>query len=45
VLLSDHCADHVDGWVESAVLFFLEQFGRWRRGEPLKNVIDKHAGY
>ena len=45
VLLSDHCADHVDGWVESAVVFFLEQFSRWRKGEPLKNIVDKHAGY
>jgi phosphoglycerate dehydrogenase-like enzyme len=45
VLLSDHCADHVEGWVESAVLFFLEQFARWRNGEPLKNVVDKREGY
>src|SRR6185312_2437115 len=36
VLLTAHCADHVDGWVESAVVFFLEQFARWRKGEPLK---------
>jgi phosphoglycerate dehydrogenase-like enzyme len=45
VLLSAHCADHVDGWVESAVVFFLEQFERWRNGEPLRNVVDKRAGY
>ncbi len=45
VLLSAHCADHVEGWVEDAVLFFVEQFSRWRRGEALKNVVDKHAGY
>lgn len=45
VLLSSHCADHVDGWVEDAVIFFVEQFSRWRRGEPLKNVVDKEAGY
>src|ERR1019366_8778874 len=45
VLLTAHCADHVDGWVESAVVFFLEQFSRWRNGEPLKNLVDKQAGY
>jgi phosphoglycerate dehydrogenase-like enzyme len=45
VLLSAHCADHVEGWVESAVGFFLEQFGRWRSGQPLRNVVDKLAGY
>ena len=45
VLITAHCADHVEGWVESAVVFFVEQFGRWRRGEPLKNVVNKTAGY
>lgn len=45
VLLSAHCADHVEGWVEDAVLFFVEQFSRWRKGEPLKNVVNKQAGY
>lgn len=45
VFMTSHCADHVDGWVESAVVFFVEQFGRWRRGEPLKNLVDKRAGY
>jgi len=45
VFMTSHCADHVDGWVESAVVFFLEQFARWRKGEALKNVVDKRAGY
>lgn len=45
VLLSSHCADHVEGWVEDAVMFFVEQFERWRRGEALRNVVDKRAGY
>ncbi len=45
VFMTSHCADHVDGWVESAVVFFLEQFKRWRKGEQLKNVVDKTAGY
>jgi phosphoglycerate dehydrogenase-like enzyme len=45
VLITAHCADHVDGWVESAVVFFIEQLARWRKGEPLRNVVDKRAGY
>jgi len=45
VLLTAHCADHVEGWVESAVVFFLEQFSRWKNGEPLRNLVDKRAGY
>jgi phosphoglycerate dehydrogenase-like enzyme len=45
VLLSAHCADHVEDWVGDAVRFFIHQFLRWRSGEPLKNVVDKKAGY
>src|SRR5687768_10127953 len=45
VLLSPHCADHTPGWIEGAVEFFLENFERFRKGEPLQNVVDKHAGY
>jgi phosphoglycerate dehydrogenase-like enzyme len=45
VFMTAHCADHVNGWVESAVVFFVEQFNRWRKGEPLKNVVNKRAGY
>jgi phosphoglycerate dehydrogenase-like enzyme len=45
VFMTAHCADHVHGWVESAVVFFIEQFNRWRKGEPLKNIVDKRAGY
>jgi phosphoglycerate dehydrogenase-like enzyme len=45
VLISAHSADHVENWVEDAVEFFVEQFSRWRKGEPLKNVVNKHAGY
>ena len=45
VLLSPHCADHVDGWLESAVVFFVSNFERFAAGQPLENVVDKKAGY
>ena len=45
VLLSPHCADHVDGWLESAVTFFVSNFERFVAGQPLENVVDKRAGY
>ena len=45
VLLSPHCADHTPGWVEAAMDFFLENFQRFQRGEPLLNVVDKQSGY
>jgi phosphoglycerate dehydrogenase-like enzyme len=45
VLVSPHCADHVPGWVDEAIRVFLRQLERFRRGEPLKDVVDKAAGY
>jgi phosphoglycerate dehydrogenase-like enzyme len=45
VLLSPHSADHTPGWRDQAVQFFLDNFARFMKGEPLENVVDKHAGY
>jgi phosphoglycerate dehydrogenase-like enzyme len=45
VLLSPHCADHVAGWREASVGLFLDNLDRFRRGEPLLNVVDKRQGY
>jgi phosphoglycerate dehydrogenase-like enzyme len=45
VLLSPHCADHTADWLEQAMRFFLGNFERFRKGEPLRNVVDKKLGY
>jgi len=45
VLLSPHCADHFPGWMDRAMEFFLENFERFHKGEPLQNVVDKTLGY
>jgi phosphoglycerate dehydrogenase-like enzyme len=45
VLLSPHCADHTPEWLEEAMRFFLEQFERFRNGEPLLNIVGKARGY
>jgi phosphoglycerate dehydrogenase-like enzyme len=45
VLLSPHCADHTMDWLEQAMRFFLENFERYSKGEPLRNVVDKKLGY
>lgn len=45
VLLSPHCADNVVGWKEDAMRFFLEQYARFLKNEPLRNVVDKKLGY
>jgi phosphoglycerate dehydrogenase-like enzyme len=45
VLLSPHCADHTSDWLEQAMHLFLDNFERFRKGEPLLNVVDKKFGY
>ena len=45
VLLSPHTADHFVGWIEAAVRMFVRNFDHYVKGEPLENVVDKHAGY
>ena len=45
VLLSPHTADRVEGFLGPAVDAFLENLQRFLAGQPLENVVDKHAGY
>lgn len=45
VLLSPHCADHTATWTDEALQFFLENFRRYTKGEPLLNLVDKKSGY
>jgi phosphoglycerate dehydrogenase-like enzyme len=45
VLLSPHCADHTPDWLDQAMQFFLTQFERFRKGEPLANLVNKKLGY
>jgi phosphoglycerate dehydrogenase-like enzyme len=45
VLLSPHCADQIAGWKDDSMRFFLEQYARFQKSEPLLNVVDKRLGY
>jgi phosphoglycerate dehydrogenase-like enzyme len=47
VLISPHCTDRTENpdWQELSVRLFLQNFERYRKGEPLLNVVDKKAGY
>ena len=45
VLLSPHSTDHTPDWLEQAMQFFLDNFERYRKGEALLNVVEKHRGY
>lgn len=45
VLLSPHSADQTSDWKERTMRLFLENFRRYRSGEPLLNVVNKKLGY
>jgi phosphoglycerate dehydrogenase-like enzyme len=45
LLLSAHSADHTPDWQQRAIQLFLDNFERYRKGEPLRNVVDKRRGY
>jgi phosphoglycerate dehydrogenase-like enzyme len=45
VLVSPHTADHTGDWIDAAMRFFLLQYDRFRKGEPLENVVNKRLGY
>jgi phosphoglycerate dehydrogenase-like enzyme len=45
VLLSPHCADHTADWLDDSMVFFLQQFERYRAGKQLENLIDMSRGY
>ncbi|MGA2643680.1 MAG: D-2-hydroxyacid dehydrogenase [Candidatus Sulfotelmatobacter sp.] len=45
VLLSPHCADHTADWQDQAMRLFLRQYGRFEKGEPLENIVNKRLGY
>ncbi len=45
VLLSPHTADHTATWLEEATRFFVRNYARYIKGEPLENLVDKQAGY
>jgi len=45
LLLSPHSADHTPDWQQRAMQLFLDNFARYRKGQPLRNVVDKRRGY
>jgi phosphoglycerate dehydrogenase-like enzyme len=45
VLLSPHTADRIEGFLDPAFDCFFENLARFRKNEPLLNIVDKRAGY
>ena len=45
LIISPHTAAFASAYWPAAVDLFLDNFGRFRRGEPLLNMVDKIQGY
>jgi len=45
VILSPHCSSVYDGWDLASFDMFIENLGRWRRDEPLRNIVNPARGY
>ncbi len=45
VVVSPHMCGDFEGFTDVLVDLFLDNFQRWRAGEPLRNVVDKERGY
>lgn len=45
VIISPHSASTVRTENEELVELFVDNLGRWRRGEPMRNLYDRAAGY
>lgn len=45
VFVSPHMSGDSVGWLDALGELFAENYGRWSRGEPLLNVVDKRHGY
>ncbi len=45
VILTPHCSSVYEGWEQRSIEMFCDNLERWRRGEPLANVVDPGRGY
>ncbi|RUV44968.1 MAG: D-2-hydroxyacid dehydrogenase [Mesorhizobium sp.] len=45
VIVTPHCSSVYDGWDVKSARMFAENLARYRRGEPLANVVDPGRGY
>jgi len=45
VIVTPHCSSVYDGWERRSVEMFCDNLDRWKRGEPLQNVVDPGRGY
>ena len=43
--ISPHCSAAQDRYTETLLALFADNLDRYTRGEPLRNVVDRAAGY
>jgi phosphoglycerate dehydrogenase-like enzyme len=43
--ISPHTADNTHTWLDDSARIFIENFKLYAAGEPLRNIVDKQAGY
>ncbi|MBY0502569.1 MAG: D-2-hydroxyacid dehydrogenase [Bryobacteraceae bacterium] len=43
--ISPHTADNTHTWLDDSTQIFVDNFRRYAAGEPLRNIVDKQAGY
>ena len=45
ILISPHCSAAQDRYTETLLALFADNLDRFTRGEPMRNVVDRAAGY
>lgn len=45
IFITPHCSGHSPKTKERAIALFLDNFTRYYNGQPLRNIVDKDAGY
>ena len=45
VIVCPHMSGYVEGWDGDFAAVFYDNVGRWLRGHPLRNVVDKRLGF
>ena len=45
VIVSPHMSGDFQGWQQALTGLFADQLGRYRAGQPLRNVVDKRLGF
>jgi phosphoglycerate dehydrogenase-like enzyme len=45
VIVSPHICGDFEGWEETVIELFVDNLRRWIDGEPMRNLVDRAAGY